>query len=175
MTRLPDLLAEYFASGDALSQADVQMQHPELPEVLGAPDTRTLLLEWLSGEEPWEPGHAERVIQVLRFLRSGASDADAPRVKPFLLHPNPGARLATYEFLTALYFPDGNRDALLLLLNGMLLDESDEVRRAGAGFVQRVGTTLELREFLTRWRALAPARGWTGTQSYELVTRLLEG
>jgi hypothetical protein len=174
MTGLPDLLAEYFASGDALSRADVQRDHPELPELLAAPETRTVLLEWLAGEEPWDVRHAESVSGVLRFLRRQASDADAPRIKPFLLHPNPGVRLAAYEFLTALYYPDINHDALFLLLNGMLMDESDEVRRTGADLVQRVGAPPELRAFLTRWRAMAPARGWEGTASFELITRLLE-
>jgi hypothetical protein len=174
MTRLPDDLAQYFATGDELARASVVEQHPGLPAALGTAETRARLLDWLSDEEPWQEDRTEMLVQVLQFLRGTASEADAPRVKPFLLHPRDRVRLRAYEFLTALYFPDRNREALFLLLNGMLSDEGDDVRAAGAAYAQRAGAVPELRDFLTRWRALAPARGWTGTQSYELVTRLLE-
>lgn len=172
---LPDGLMEYLSARDLLTREAALGRHPGLHEVLAEPETRRALLTWLSTDEPWDATAGDLAAQVLEYLHGAASEDDAAGVKPFLLHPDPQVRLRAYEFLLTLYFPDRNREAVFLLLTGMLSDESDMVRSAGAVYAERAGAGGELGGFLARWHALAPARGWEESESYELVGRLLGG
>lgn len=173
MTGLPDPWVAYFAAYDVLTREAVLRAHPELRDALQRPETREMLLEWLAGDAAWAPENAGLLPPVLEFLRPGAAEPEAARVKPLLMHPDPQVRLGAFEFLLTLYFPDRNPEALLLLLSGMLMDESERVRSAGAAYAARAGAQGHLREFLARWLAMAPARGWAGTESHEMVARLL--
>ncbi|HOU40207.1 MAG TPA: hypothetical protein PK829_02960, partial [Promineifilum sp.] len=82
-------------------------------------------------------------------------------------------RLAAYEFLLTLYYPDKNREALLQLLQNMLSDSEDAIRAAGARYADQADVAAELRSFLLRWQKTAPGQGWANTESFELVGRLL--
>lgn len=172
---VPQGMLEYLAVADLLAREDVLRRNPELREFLGSQAARQGVSEWLASDGAWAGPSAAAVEGALDYLRQSAVPDDAAIVKPILLHPAERARLRAYEFLLGLYFPDRNPDAVFLLLTGMLSDESDMVRSAGAVYVERVGATGQLRTFLERWRNMAQARGWAGTESYEQVARLLAG
>jgi hypothetical protein len=175
MTQLPTELIDYFSQDGGLGELEVLRRHPGVNQRVETPETRRTLLEWLAGDDPWSAGREGVLVHVLQFVRGRADAGEAPRVKPFLLHSEPRVRQAAYDFLLALYFPDRNPDAVFLLLTGMLSDESDAVRTAGALYAARTEATEALRGFLARWLALAPARGWSGTDSHAQVARLVNG
>lgn len=172
---VPQGMLEYLTAADLLARDNVLRRHPGLRELLDSPSARQGLSEWLGSDEAWAGPSAAAVEGAIDYLRQSALPDGAAIMKPFVLHPSERVRLRAYEFLLGLYFPDRNPDAVFMLLAGMLSDESDMVRAAGAAYVQRVGATGELRPFLERWRNTAEARGWAATESYGLVAGLLEG
>ena len=173
MENFPEELKAYFSSGDALSRAQLLQTHPQLQETLNSPALVTELLQWLSTNEPWDEANLSLTINVLSFLRAHARESDASTVKPFLLHPNALVRLRVYEYLLTLYFPDRNREALFLLLQGMLSDQDEQVRAEAASYIQRSDAVEYLRGFLERWIKTAADSGRGNTESFELIERLL--
>lgn len=175
MTEIPDLVQKYLTSNDSLARAELLQRNPDLKSFLERPETREAILGWLGSEEAWEPTRSSFVANCLEFLRAGAVPAEEQAVRAFLLHPDFGVRLRVYEFLLTLYYPERNRNAMFLLLHGMLADPSDRVRVSAVAYIQGVGATEELRSFLDRWLKLAPGQGWEKTESFEMVEKLLTG
>lgn len=173
MQEIPAEVREYLSVNDSLARLQLFQDHPGLKDLLEASGTRAALLDWLGGEEAWEESRSTFVVSCLELLRSTAQPSDEQIVRAFLLHPNPFVRLRAYELLLTLYYPETNRNAMFLLLHGMLSDADDRVRVSAAAYIQGIGAAGELKSFLERWLKLAPERGWQGTESYELVERLL--
>ncbi|HEY0017460.1 MAG TPA: hypothetical protein VGC13_14210 [Longimicrobium sp.] len=173
MIGLPEPLGAYLTAYDVLTRDAVLRAHAGLRDELQRPETRSTLLAWLASDDAWSPEGAGVLPAVLEFLRPAAVPSEAARVRPLLMHPDPPVRRGAFEFLLTLCFSGRNPEALLLLLGGMLMDEDETVRRTGADYASRAPADGELRDFLKRWLVLAPARGWTGSESYELVKRLL--
>jgi hypothetical protein len=174
MAEIPVAVREFLTSKDSMFRVSVVQRHPDLQQLLESPETRAALMEWLGSEEAWEPKSSIFTANVLEFLQASAAVEDAPVVKPFVLHPYAQVRRTAYEFLLALYYPDKNREAMFLLLSGMLSDADDQVRLVAASFIKGVGVVDELRSFLERWQKTAAAAGWEKTQSYEQIGRLLK-
>ena len=170
---IPDAVRSYLATEDALARAQLVADHPEIEAVLADDDTRRAILDWLSEAEAHRPENTSLVAGSLEFLRSGAGPQDAAAVRSYTLHPDSGVRLRAFELLLTLYFPDRNRDALLMVLQSMLTDADDLVRTAGARYVDRAGAAPELGAFLAGWTQEAPARDWHTGESAEVVDRLL--
>lgn len=170
---VPEHVVQYLANAGSLARARIEHEHPELPEQLASAEVRGKLLDWLAGAEAREPGAAGLVASTLETLRPHAQPAEATTIRPFTLHDQPLVRLRAYEYLLTLYFPDRNREALMLVLQSMLSDPDDGVRRLGARYVDRADAGAELRAFLTLWVAQAQDRGWDTGQAYELVTKEL--
>jgi hypothetical protein len=157
MSTLPDEIQTYLLyRADARMLASLREERPELEERMNDPRTRRLLFSWLDSREARE------------------SEAEAAVVSTLLDHPHAMVRLRAFEALLIPLFAQGETDRLKPLLRAMLEDADDLVRAAGARYVQRSATVDELRPFLEDWRAAAPGRGWAATESFELVTRLLE-
>lgn len=175
MLDIPIAVHEYLAVNDSLARAQLFQSHPDLKLVLADPRTRAAVLDWLGTEEAWEPSRSSFVANCLAFLRAGAQQDDEQVVRAFLLHEDPFVRLRAYELLLTLYYPEHNRNAMFLLLHGMLSDPDDRVRVSAAAYIQGVGAAGELKGFLQRWLKLAPERGWEGTESFEMVERLVAG
>jgi hypothetical protein len=173
MENFSEEIKAYFSSGDALSRAQLVQTHPELEQTLNSPELIAQLLHWLSTNEPWAETNVNLTMHVLVFLRTHARESDASIVKVFLLHNDPLVRLRAYEYLLTLYFPDKNREALFLLLQGMLSDQDEQVRAEAAGYIQRADAVSYLRGFLERWITTASERGWGNNESYELIERIL--
>lgn len=173
MQTLSDELKAYLASGDALSRAQLLQTYPQLRDSLNSPDTVAKLLEWLSGNEPWKEENTPLAINALAFLRTHARESDASPIKALLLHDNALVRLRAYEYLLTLFFPDKNREALFMLLHGMLSDQSEQVRVEAASYVERAHAVGEIKPFLERWMKAAEERGWRNSESYERIERLL--
>ncbi len=174
MESFPDQVKEYLASDDALVRKQLFQREPGLQQTLADPETRAAILNWLADDQAWEPSVEGLIQNCLIFLQGDASVSEDKTVRSFLLHPNPYVRLRAYEFLLSLYFPDKNREALFLLLHGMLSDSDDAVRTQAARYIERAGAVEELSQFLERWYKTAPNLGWEGTESFELVGRLLQ-
>jgi hypothetical protein len=83
-------------------------------------------------------------------------------------------RVRAYEFLLTLYFPDKNREAMITLLQNMILDNHDAVRVQGLRYIERADAVPDVLELLQRWRKIAMLRNWDKTESFEVVTRLLK-
>lgn len=173
MQAIPDEVREYLSTSDSLDRALVTQRYPDLQQTLNDPATRKAVLDWLASDKAWELALSSFTSNSLAFLRVGATQEEAQIVRGFLLHPDPGVRLSAYDFLLTLYFPDKNREAMFLLLHGMLSDNDDMVRAQAARYIERVDAVDELRNFLQRWYKEAPGRGWADTESFELVERLL--
>jgi len=174
MQEIPEEVRAYLSSDDALMRAQLLQTYPSLQQTLSDPQTRTALLSWLASDEAWQPDATGFVAHALAYLRVGAKQDEAPIVRTFLVHTDAHVRLRAYEFLLSLYFPDRNPEAMFLLLHGMLLDGDDTVRAQAAHYIERANAVGELRGFLESWRKVAPSRGWDGSESFELVERLLE-
>jgi hypothetical protein len=175
MKHIPSELKQYLSSEDRLYRARVLEQYPGLQQILENPGTRELIVSWLSSDEAHDKPSAELAASSLKFLRPNARQDDAPVIRTFLLHADGYVRLRAYEFLLTLYFPDKNREAMLLLLHNMLSDSDDMVRSQGARYIERAGAASELAESLRRWQKNAVSQGWQGTESFELVEGLLKG
>jgi len=174
MQEIPAGVREYLASDDALIRAQLLHINPNLKQTLEDPQTRTAILNWLASDEAWDSALSGFVLNCLGFLRSGAAVSEDQIVRTFLLHPDPYVRLRAYEFLLTLYFPDRNREAMFLLLHGMLSDSADAVRAQAVRYIERANAVAELRGSLERWYKRAQNLGWTGTESFELVEHLLK-
>jgi hypothetical protein len=174
MASIPGEVRSYLSTNDSLVRAALAEQFPDLQETLADPETRDAVLAWLAGDDAWEAANAHFTMNALRYLQGKATQAEAQTVRPFLLHTDPNVRLAAYEFLLTLYFPDKNPEALLQLLQNMLSDELEMVRASAARYIKQSAVTPELERFLQRWQKTAQDKGWADTESYELVERLLE-
>src|SRR5260370_22553026 len=173
MQEIPAGVREYLSTTDSLYRAEVAQRYPDLQKALNDPATRKAVLDWLASDEAWDSANSGFTSNCLEFLRAGATEGEAQIVRGFLLHPEPQVRLRAYEFLLTLYFPDKNREAMFLLLHGMLSDNDDMVRAQAARYIERANAVAELRDFLQRWYKTASDRGWAGTERFELVERLL--
>ncbi|HEY9639991.1 MAG TPA: hypothetical protein V6C57_05875 [Coleofasciculaceae cyanobacterium] len=171
MIEIPAEVKEYLSSRDALHRVQVVNHYPNLQQTLSEPQTRTAILTWLTSEEAWEQSMSSLLDSCLAFLQAGATPEESPIVRNFLFHNNPHVRLHAYEFLISLYFPDQNPEALLILLHSMLLDADDLVRTQAISYIERANLVTELKEFLKGWLKAAPSRGWSQTESFELVER----
>jgi hypothetical protein len=171
---VPEVVAMYLASDSALFRTQLRRDHPQLDQLLAAPETRRALLRWLTAEAR-TAGEHDLLASILGHLRAGVEESEADTIRPFTLHPVPVVRLRAYELLLTLYFPTENRPALLALLQSMLVDEDDGVRAAAARYVERADAGPNLAAFLTGWLGAAEARGWSGSESHRLVVRLAGG
>lgn len=173
MDNVPAVVRRYLQSGDALTRAQLLREYPELAAELESDAVRQAILVWLSDEAAWR-GDAERLVEnCIEFLTARATADEAGVIRPFALHSNPHIRLRSFEFLLSLHFADHNQEALIVVLQSMLADQSEIVRREAAAFIEKTGVLGELRPFLLRWRAQAVERGLAETESFELVDRLL--
>jgi hypothetical protein len=175
VAEIPPEVKEYLSMEDGLARVELLHQHPRLEERLQDPATRQAVLDWLGGNEARQPAWSGLAASALAFVRPGITPDDAPVVRTFLVHPVPAVRRGAFELLLTLYFPDRDREALLMLLHSMLLDADDTVRSAAARYVERIGLAEELGAFLRSWLEAAGARSWADTESYELVNRLTGG
>ena len=169
---IPPVIRSYLATEDGMARAQLGSDHPELERQLADPATRRAVLDWLRTDQAQRPEFAELVMGCIGFLRAAAEPDETPVVRPFTLHPAPEVRLRAFEFLLTLYFPERNRDALLLVLQSMLADADDAVRTQGARFVERAGAGAELGLFLAHWSQQAADRDWDTGEAAELVERL---
>lgn len=172
MQDIPDQVLQYLSTKDSIVRAQIADQNPGLQQTLNDPATRTAILKWLGTEAAWEPSVADLVIACLEILRGGSVE-DAQIIRPFVLNPNSFVRIGAFEFLLALYYPDKNLDALLLVFQNMLSDQSDKVRSLAAHYIENINITSELKEFLERWYKNARNRGWEVTESFERIGRIL--
>jgi hypothetical protein len=173
MPEIPEDVKAYLVSHNVLAREQLHQQYPNLEQLMGDPQTRKTILDWLASEEAWADSSAVLAMRCLEFLQNGATEDEAPIVKTFLLHSNTFVRLRAFEFLLTLYFPDKNREAMFILLHSMLFDPDDTVRVSGVSYIERANAIGELKEFLQRWIKVAASRGWENTQSYELIEQLL--
>lgn len=174
MNALPENIQKYLTVwNDTLARSTLLEEQPELTGLMDEPSTRQTLLDWLAGSESLEPQNVLLTANSLQLLRPQAQSSDAPVVRKLLMHPEALVRLRTYEFLLTLYFPDKNPEALIMLLNSMLMDADDTIRTQGVRYIQRANAVAELHDFLVSWQQAATARGWLTSESYELVQQLL--
>ncbi len=174
MQQIPAEVREYLSTNDTLYRAQLSQRYPHLHDTLAAPTTQTAVLNWLTSDEAWDQSLSGFVVNCLMFLRSDATSEKAQIARNFLVHADPYVRLQAYEFLLTLYFPNNNPEALLMLLQTMLLDADDGVRAQAASYIERANAVSELRGFLNSWLKGAQSRGWAGAESFELVERLLQ-
>jgi hypothetical protein len=171
---LPDSVTMYLASDSALFRSQLRQDHPELDQQLAAPETRRAMLHWMQSDDR-TPDDPDLIATILGHLRAGADQSEADTIRPFTLHATPLVRLRAFEFLMTLYFPSENRPALLALLQTMLVDDDDGVRAAAARYVERADAAVNLAAYLRQWLGTAEGRGWVGTESHRLVSRLAGG
>lgn len=170
---IPPVVRDYLAREDSLARAQLVSAHLEVKEQLGNPATRRAIIKWLAADEARRPEMTGLVAGSLGFLRAEAEPGEAMVVRPFTLHPEPIVRLRAFEFLLTLYFPDRNREALLMVLQSMLVDSHDAVRTQGVRYLERADAGAELGTFLAGWAREAPGKGWHTGESAELVEWLL--
>lgn len=170
---IPADVRRYLAAGDSLARAQVTSDHPDVGDRLADPRTRESVLAWLRSDEATQPEASHLVAGCLTFLRPAAEPAEVSAVRPFTLHPDAVIRLRAFEFLLTLYFPDRNREALLMVLQAMLADAADPVRTLGMRYVERADAAGELDTYLRGWVREAPAKGWHTGEAAELAPRLL--
>jgi hypothetical protein len=175
MAEIPPAVREYLSTEDVLYRAELSRRKPDVEEQLRAAATRAAVREWLSSEEAQDESRGDLVANALNYLLGAGPDpTDTRLVRPFLQHPLHLVRLRAYEYLASMYFRDGHRDALLEVLTQMLDDPHDTVRAQGIRLIQRVGAGAELQPLLVQWHRTADQRGFTGGESYELASRLIE-
>src|SRR5258706_6947555 len=116
MQSIPAEVREYLASNDSLLRADLARRYRNLNETLNDPNTRSAVLAWLITNEAFDEASVHFTINCLKYLQGKASSDESQTVRTFLLHPSPHVRLAAYENLLTLYFPDKNPEALMQLL-----------------------------------------------------------
>jgi len=173
MKQIDPEVREYIASDESMTRVTILQRHEGLKERLKTPETRRGIIDWLGTAEAWQDANAGFVNKCIQFLNDGAKEAEADTIRPFLLHGDPFVRLRASEFLITLYFPDRNPEALLGVLQIMLLDREDAVRTAGLRYVERAALQDRFHAFLERWVALERGRGVRGTESLEVAERLL--
>lgn len=174
MTDIPSTVKAYLATDDAFVRAQLLQQHPGLEQQLHAPQTRAAILAFLQNDTAWSPSSMPLTLNCIEFLRNGASEAEAASLRPFLLHEDRRVRLAAYEYLRVLYYPDKNREAMNQLYQNMLMDNEDTVRVQAIRYLKQTGAREDLRTFLQRWYKTAPGHDWDKSESYELMKRLLK-
>jgi hypothetical protein len=172
MQEIPAHVLEYLSSRDSMVKAQIAGEHPELQQQLSDPSTRAAILKWLGSEAAWEPTALGLLLNCLRFLQGGTVE-EAAIVRPFVLHADPFVRIAAFEFLLALYYPNKNPEALLLIFQNMLSDQNDKVRSLAAHYIETISVGGEMKEFLERWYKNAKNLGWGGTESVERIGRIL--
>jgi hypothetical protein len=172
MEDLPAPLRQYLSTTDSIVRAQIVAEHGDLLQMLSTPETRSAVLKWLASEAAWEPSAYTLLINALGILRGGSAE-EAQVVRPFLLHSEPFVRMAAFEFMLALYGPDQNPEALLMVLQNMLSDQSDKVRSLATHYIENLKLTDDLKKFLDRWYQSAPDKGWDTRESFERIGRIL--
>jgi len=174
---IPIAVRQYLASlGDGLASVTVARRYPNLHEQLTKPATRAAILRFLRSSDALRDPDVGFVRNSLLALRNqGTREAEMPLVARLSCHSSPHVRWAAHEYELSYFFQTGRRASALSLLRLMLLDESDAVRRAAPGYIERLGAVEELQEYLRDWTSHAGQEQWTHTESYELVVRLLRG
>lgn len=172
MQDLPTPVLQYLSTRDSMVRAQLNQQYPDLQQRLNDPSTRAEILKWLGSEAAWDPAALPLVLNSIEILVGGPLE-EAQVVRPFVLHPDPFVRIAAFEFLLGLYFPDKNPDALLMVFQNMLSDKSDKVRSLAAHYIENINVAGELKEFLERWYKNAKSLGWEATASFERIGRIL--
>lgn len=170
---IPVDVREFLTAGDGLGQAAVMERHPNVKQNLKSPETRAALVAYLSSNEPWDNPTPSLTLNALAHIQRGATPEEAEHIRPFLLHDNPWVRLRTYQYLMVLFYPTKERQSMLTLFAGMLLDPDEVVRLQGARLITGTQTEKDLTPFLTRWLQTAKARGWEKLDSYLTVRDLL--
>lgn len=172
---LPASLRDYLSSSDQLFRAALQQQYPGLERSLPSARVRSAVVAWLAGDEAPRDEFAEVAANALDFIRTRARASEARIARRFVLHPHPLVRLRADEFLLTLYFPNRNPNAMLSILQSMLLDPADLVRAQAVRYAERIGIGPELRMLLQQWLDLARAQGFASTEGVELAERLVGG
>ena len=173
MQSIPPEVMDYLSSNDSLLRAQLFQRYPNLQQTLDDPSTRNAVLGWLAGGEAWEEKMTHFTMNCLKYLRAKATADESQIIRSFLLHPDSHVRLAAYEHLLTLYYPDKNREALVQLLQNMFTDNEEALRVEAARYATQAGVGAELKGFLVQWRKLAEAKGLGLMPSTELVDRLL--
>jgi hypothetical protein len=171
MQAIPIEVREYLSTNDSLVRAQISQRYPNLSDILDSPSTRAAVLAWLGSNEAWEDSLIHFTINSLKYMQGKASTDESQTIRAFLLHPHPQVRLAAYENLLTLYFPDKNPEALMQLLQNMLSDNDEMLRVEAAHYVKQSGVAAELKGFLQRWRQMGVAP--ENSESRELVDGLL--
>jgi hypothetical protein len=173
MQSIPAEVRDFLSTDDSLLRAQLFQHFPDLNQTLNDPSTRNAVLAWLAGSESWDEKMTHFTMNCLKYLRAKATASESQIVRSFLLHPDPHVRLAAYEHLLTLYYPDKNREALVQLLQNMFSDSDEALRVEAAGYAKQSGVGAELKNFLLQWRKLAEAKGLGFMPSTELVDQLL--
>ena len=172
MQDISDPLLRYLSTRNSFLRKEIVSEYPDLQKDLNDPVTRTAILNWLRTEAAWDPSQLALLLSCLEFLRGGPVE-ETVVVRPFLLHSDVFVRIAAYEFLMALYYPDKNPEALLMVFQNMLSDQDDKVRSLAAHYIETIDVTGELKEFLDRWHKNAEALGVKDTESFERIGNIL--
>ncbi len=173
MQGIPIPVLRYLSTKDSIVRAQIADQYPDLQQQLSDPATRTAILQWLGTDAAWDPSSLALLLNCLQFLQGGTVE-EAQIVRPFALHTDPFVKIAVYEFLLALYYPDKNPEALMLVCQSMLSDQNDKVRSLAAHYIDTINVMSEMKEFLERWYKNAKQLGWEGTESFERIGNILE-
>ncbi len=168
----PQGVREYLATRDQLARAQLRRDDPGLDARLGSAEALAAATRWL-GEDA--AANETLTLGCLELLAAHPQDADPAVIRALVIAGPPMLRRAAYEVLFARHFRAGDREALAELITSMLRDPSDNVRRAVAAYAERAGLRDDLLPLLRRWLTAAAAQGWQDSESYELVTRLVEG
>lgn len=165
---------EYLATNDSLYRACVRQKYPDIENKMKRAQTRNEIMTWLAGESPWKQEYASFAANCLEFLRAEASESESGALKPFLLHYDPLVRLRAYDYFVVTYFLDKNTQALLRLLESMLIDDDNRVRVAGIRYMERIGAEKEYLGFFKAWQIRAAMKGWLESESAELIMEILK-
>jgi hypothetical protein len=169
----PDV-KEYLSATDPMSRAGVKTRYPGIENKMKEPRTHSDILTWLASEFPWKSEYASFAANCLSFLYSEASESERERLRPFLLHYDAQVRLKAYDYFVLTYFPDKNKQALLLLMESMLVDDDDRVRIAGIRYIERIGAEKEFINVFRAWQFLASLKAWQQSGSAELVAGIIQ-
>jgi hypothetical protein len=174
MQELSPEIRAYLSTDDDYYRASLLEQYPHLEQTMADPETRDAVIYWLSSDEAYEEPFTDLTLNALEYIRIGVSKDEIGIVRPLTLSSNPLIRLHAYEVLLTLYFPDKNKEAMFILLHGMLSDDSDIVSSQAVNYIERAGAVSELRGYLERWYQKAQDQGLDQMDSVELVERLLK-
>jgi len=169
---IPVEVRQYLTAGDALAQASVEGKYPGVQATLRTPEVRQAILKYLNSKEAWDapPTFA---VNALAFLVGDANAKELPLVRNLIAHPQPWVRVRAAQYRMAVYYPAGDRAAMVDLFEKMLVDEDDVVRLQAARWIRDFQAAAEMKPYLKRWTGIAAARGWTSTETFTIVATLL--